>query len=58
MNMLDGSHPTGQVTANNEVQSEYNYGDNIVAESGKKSRGGLKSLSELFAPGVELVSGD
>jgi hypothetical protein len=39
-------------------RSEYKYGDEIIAESGKKSRGGLKSLDELYAPGVELVSGD
>jgi len=56
--MSDGNRPSGQITMSDEVQSKYNYGDNVIAESGKKSRGGLKSLSELFAPGVELISGD
>ena len=32
--------------------------ETIISEMGKKSRGGLKSLAELYAPGVELVSGD
>jgi hypothetical protein len=40
------------------VVQKYTYGDKIIAESGKKSRGGLKSLDELYAPGVELVSGE
>jgi hypothetical protein len=35
---------------------EYNYGDEIVGESGRKSRGGLKSLDELYD--TQLVSGD
>jgi len=59
--MSDGNHPLKNPSAMNDAaqpESEYKYGDEIIAESGKRSRGGLKSLSELFAPGVELVSGE
>lgn len=58
--MSDGNHLKNQSTTNDVAQpeSEYKYGDEIIAEGGKKSRGGLKSLSELYAPGVELVSGE
>ena len=58
--MSDGNHQKNQPMTNDVVgqKSEYKYGDEIVAESGNKSRGGLKSLSELYAPGVELVSGE
>ena len=57
--MSDGSHPQNErETKISATQSEYKYGDNIIAESGRKSRGGLKTISELFAPGVELVGGE
>jgi hypothetical protein len=63
--MSDGNHakkksPKEKTTTPKVAleKSEYNYGDAVVAESGKKSRGGLKSLAELYADGVELVSGD
>jgi hypothetical protein len=44
--------------ATSPKQSAYNFGDEVIAETGKKSRGGLKSLAEMFTPGVEIVSGD
>jgi hypothetical protein len=67
--MSDGNHapkrtqksPKAKTTTTSKTaskNSEYNYGDVVVSESGKKSRGGLKSLAELYADGVELVSGD
>jgi hypothetical protein len=41
-----------------ESETNYKYGDDVIAEGGKKSRGGLRDISELYAPGVELVSGN
>jgi len=37
---------------------DYQYGDEIFAESGKKSRGGLSSLNELRTAGVQKVGGE
>jgi len=58
--MSDGNRPKSQsMTTDTAVQeNEYQYGDGIITESGNRSRGGLKSLDELYAPGVELVDGE
>ena len=63
--MSDGNHHQNeQITIINagidtaQSENEYKYGDVVIAESGKKSRGGLKSMAELFKPGVELVGGE
>lgn len=58
--MSTGNHekkqPKTETKSKEIVKNEYNYGDTVVAESGRKSRGGLKKLDELNH--TQLVSGD
>jgi len=57
--MSTGNLPQKEKTKTvDKSPTDYKYGDEVFTETGRKSRGGLSSLDELYAPGVERVSGE